>query len=46
MEELDLGPNGGLMYCMDYMLECRADWLDDILSGFGDEDYVLFDCPG
>ena len=21
-------------------------WLEDVLSGFGEDDYVLFDCPG
>ena len=28
MDELDLGPNGGLMYCMEYL----EDNLDDLLS--------------
>ena len=22
------------------------EWLNDVLSNFGEDDYVLFDCPG
>ncbi len=22
------------------------DWLQDVLDGFGEDDYVIFDCPG
>lgn len=22
------------------------DWLQDVLDGFGEDDYVVFDCPG
>ncbi len=22
------------------------DWLQDVLSSFGEDDYVIFDCPG
>ena len=66
MTELDLGPNGALLYCMEYLVRAHArcsvapasqltgpaqedhmdEWLEDILSGFGEDDYVLFDCPG
>lgn len=45
MEELGLGPNGGLIYCMEYLLE-NLDWLLDQLSQFGDEEYLMLDCPG
>lgn len=44
METLKLGPNGGLVYCMEY-LEANLDWLLsklDTLSGH----YILIDCPG
>lgn len=52
MEELDLGPNGSLVYCMEYLLE-NSDWLiaeierliytnDDVEQ----YNYVIFDCPG
>jgi GPN-loop GTPase len=45
MEELELGPNGALLYCMEYLLE-NLDWLHDQLEEFGDDEYVLLDCPG
>lgn len=45
MEELGLGPNGGLLYCMEYLLE-NSDWLRDELETFGDDDCLLLDCPG
>lgn len=44
MEHLKLGPNGGLLYCMEY-LEANADWLRDRLAPLRGR-YVLFDCPG
>ena len=45
MEELQLGPNGALLYCMEYLLE-NLDWLHDELEQLGDDDYILLDCPG
>mmetsp|Transcript_131785 Transcript_131785/g.196372 ORF Transcript_131785/g.196372 Transcript_131785/m.196372 type:complete len:298 (+) Transcript_131785:104-997(+) len=46
MEELNLGPNGALIYCMEYLLN-NLDWLQDQLDEqFTDDDYVLLDCPG
>ncbi len=33
LQELGLGPNGGLLYCMDY-LEQNMDWLHDALKPF------------
>jgi GTPase SAR1 family protein len=45
MEELELGPNGGLVYCMEYLLE-NLGWLKDELGSYGEEDYIIFDCPG
>ncbi|NWZ72642.1 GPN2 GTPase, partial [Acrocephalus arundinaceus] len=44
MASLGLGPNGGLIYCMEY-LEANADWLRDRLQGLRGR-YFLFDCPG
>ena len=44
MEHLKLGPNGGLIYCMEY-LEKNLDWLKERLSKFKNH-YFLFDCPG
>ena len=46
MEELDLGPNGALMYCMEYLEDNMDDWLAEALEGFGEDDCVIFDCPG
>jgi hypothetical protein len=46
MEELRLGPNGGLLYCMEFMEDNIEDWLTDELEGYGDGDYLIFDCPG
>lgn len=45
MEEMKLGPNGGLIYCMEYLLD-NIDWLEKELSEFGDDSYIIFDCPG
>jgi GPN-loop GTPase len=45
MNEYGLGPNGGMLYCMEY-LEANYDWLEDRLKELGDEAYVLFDLPG
>jgi GTPase SAR1 family protein len=40
-----LGPNGGMLYCMEY-LEANYDWLEDRLKELGKDAYVLFDLPG
>ncbi|KAI0259715.1 cytoplasmic protein [Gloeopeniophorella convolvens] len=45
MEEHRLGPNGGMLYCMEY-LEANYDWLEDRLKELGKDAYVLFDLPG
>ena len=45
MEELEYGPNGGLIFCMEYLLD-NMEWLDEALDSFGDDDYLLLDCPG
>ncbi|AET39247.1 putative signal sequence-binding GTPase GPN3 Ecym_4170 [Eremothecium cymbalariae DBVPG len=44
MEELNLGPNGSLIYCFEYLLE-NLDWLDEEIGEYNDE-YLIFDCPG
>jgi len=44
MVEMGLGPNGGLVYCMEY-LEANIDWLFDELKNYQDH-YIIFDCPG
>ena len=45
MEKFGLGPNGGMLYCMEY-LEENSDWLESRLRDLGDDAYVLFDLPG
>ncbi|KAL0488406.1 GPN-loop GTPase [Acrasis kona] len=45
MEELNLGPNGGLLYCMEYLVQ-NKNWLHDRIKEIGDDVYLLFDCPG
>jgi hypothetical protein len=46
-EELKFGPNGGLIFCMEYLME-NMDWLQRQLSGgVGDDDQVcafMFSC--
>lgn len=44
MEEMELGPNGGLIYCFDYLLN-NLDWLETELGEY-DNDYLVIDCPG
>lgn len=45
MKVTKLGPNGGLVYCLELLLQ-NIDWLEDKIGELLDEDYVLFDCPG
>lgn len=55
MESMNLGPNGGLLYCMDYLLD-HFDWLEEqieakVAQNISDNSpaavcYVIFDCPG
>ncbi|PON63657.1 GPN-loop GTPase [Parasponia andersonii] len=45
MEELGLGPNGGLIYCMEHLEENLDDWLTEELENYVDDDYLVFDCP-
>lgn len=52
-DELHFGPNGGLVFCIEYLVK-NADWLkeqlcggsDDDMEGEPDDDYLLFDMPG
>jgi len=43
-ESIKFGPNGGLVFCMEFLIE-NLEWLDAQL-GEDDEDYWVFDCPG
>ncbi|XP_073835798.1 GPN-loop GTPase 3 isoform X2 [Musca autumnalis] len=55
-EELHYGPNGGLVFCLEFLIE-NQEWLktqlcgggddaEDELGGEPDDDYILFDMPG
>lgn len=44
MEEFDLGPNGAMVYCLEY-LEKNVDWLMERLEGLNKK-YLIFDFPG
>jgi GTPase SAR1 family protein len=47
MEELQLGPNGALIYAMEFLASTEgSNWFDSQLDMFGDDDYLLLDCPG
>ncbi|XP_039126829.1 GPN-loop GTPase 3-like isoform X4 [Dioscorea cayenensis subsp. rotundata] len=46
MEELVLGRNGGLIYCMEHLEENLDDWLAEELDNYLDDDYLIFYCPG
>lgn len=46
MEEMELGPNGALVFCMEYLEDNLEEWLGPIVESFAEDDYVLFDCPG
>ncbi|XP_002736815.1 GPN-loop GTPase 3-like [Saccoglossus kowalevskii] len=43
-ESLKFGPNGGLVFCMEYFAQ-NFDWLEEQLGDMED-DYIIFDCPG
>ncbi|OXU22904.1 hypothetical protein TSAR_012845 [Trichomalopsis sarcophagae] len=43
-EELKFGPNGGLVFCMEFLTQ-NLSWLEEQL-GDTDNDYIIFDCPG
>lgn len=45
MEKLKLGPNGGLIYCMEF-LEKNLQWLCAKIDSNSKPQYYLIDCPG
>lgn len=45
MEELHLGPNGGLIYCFEFLME-NLDFLTDPLEEVSDEYLIIIDMPG
>ncbi|CAN0520363.1 unnamed protein product, partial [Ectocarpus sp. 12 AP-2014] len=44
MEEFNLGPNGAMLYCLEY-LEKNVDWLMEKLDGLTQK-HLIFDFPG
>jgi hypothetical protein len=45
MEEMSLGPNGGLIYCFEFLMD-NLDFLTDPLEEVTDEYLIIFDMPG
>ena len=46
MEQQHLGPNGGCLYCLDY-INANIDWLFEKLEPFVTSGaYIIFDFPG
>lgn len=45
MEKLKFGPNGALIYCMEYLIK-NINWLEEQIHSFGDNVYFIIDCPG
>lgn len=45
MEEMGLGPNGGLIYCFEFLLE-NLDFLTEALEPLSEEYLIIIDMPG
>lgn len=45
MEEMSLGPNGGLIYCFEFLLQ-NLDFLATAIEPLSEEYLILFDLPG
>jgi GTPase SAR1 family protein len=45
MEEMGLGPNGGLIYCFEFLME-NLDFLTEALDSLSEEYLIIFDMPG
>lgn len=45
MDQMKLGPNGGLMYAMQFV-RTNLDWLDIKLGSVDMDAYLIIDCPG
>lgn len=45
MEEMKLGPNGGLIYCFEFLME-NLDWLTESLDSLTEEYLIIIDMPG
>lgn len=45
MEEVGLGPNGGLIYCFEFLME-NLDWLTEALDSLTEDYLIIIDMPG
>lgn len=45
MEELELGPNGGLIYCFEFLMQ-NLDFLTEALDPLSEDYLIVFDMPG
>jgi GPN-loop GTPase len=45
MEEMGLGPNGGLIYCFEFLME-NLDFLSEALETLTEDYLIIFDMPG
>ena len=46
MDAYGLGPNGALLYCIEFLCSNRA-WLEERLAPYVEEgEYLVIDCPG
>ncbi|TLD28598.1 hypothetical protein PspLS_03937 [Pyricularia sp. CBS 133598] len=45
MEEMGLGPNGGLIYCFEFLME-NLDFLTEALESLTEEYLIIIDMPG
>lgn len=45
MEEMGLGPNGGLIYCFEFLLD-NLDFISDSLDPLTEEYLIIIDMPG
>jgi GPN-loop GTPase len=43
-KEMAMGPNGALIFCMEYLAK-NLEWLQEQVDE-GEDAYFLFDCPG
>lgn len=46
MDKLELGPNGGLVYCMEYLESHADEIIDAIVSRMSATSYLILDFPG
>jgi len=43
---LSLGPNGGLVFCLEYLID-NFEFLGELIEeNVFENEYVFFDCPG